>query len=66
MELGDVFFQGFASMGYTLHVLVQRGENRHHILEATCKAFAHALKQAIHIDNEHPSHLPTTKDYFEA
>ncbi|MCX7882128.1 MAG: imidazoleglycerol-phosphate dehydratase HisB [Brevinematales bacterium] len=65
MELGDVFFQGFASMGYTLHILVQRGENRHHILEASCKAFAHALRQAITIDKDHPSHLPTTKDYFE-
>jgi|YNPMSStandDraft_2_1061718.scaffolds.fasta_scaffold00197_10 imidazoleglycerol-phosphate dehydratase len=66
MELGDVFFQGFASMGYTLHVLVQRGENRHHILEATTKAFAHALRQAIEIDTNHLDHLPTTKDYFEA
>ncbi|URA09978.1 imidazoleglycerol-phosphate dehydratase HisB [Thermospira aquatica] len=66
MELGDVFFQGFASMGYTLHILVQRGENRHHILEASCKAFAHALRQAIQIDQDHPSLLPTTKDYFGA
>jgi len=65
-ELGDVFFSGFASMGFTLHLIVKSGENLHHILEAACKAFARALRMAVEIDNRLGGAIPSTKDYIEA
>lgn len=41
------FFRAFAfSAGLTLHVKVLYGENSHHMIEATFKAVAHALKAA--------------------
>ncbi len=65
IELADVFFSGFASTGYTLHILVERGENKHHIMEAAFKSFAKALKMAVEIDKNSDS-LPSTKDYIES
>lgn len=63
-ELGDVFFQGFASAGYTVHLNIQRGENSHHILEAAFKAFAKALRMAVEIDERIASDIPSTKDFL--
>lgn len=64
-ELGDVFFSAFASMGYTLHLTVKRGDNLHHIIEAACKAFARALRMAVEIDDRMKS-IPSVKDYIQA
>ncbi len=64
-ELGDVFFNGFASMGYTIHIVVISGENLHHIMEASCKAFARALRMALEIDDRAKNSIPSTKDYIE-
>ncbi|MGC8765391.1 MAG: imidazoleglycerol-phosphate dehydratase HisB [Brevinematia bacterium] len=64
IELADVFFGGFASKGYTLHIVVMRGENRHHIIEAGFKAFAKSLKMAIEIDKSMADSVPSTKDYI--
>lgn len=63
-ELGDVFFKGFASMGFTLHIIVEKGNNLHHILEASCKAFAKALREAIEVDKRILDILPSTKEYI--
>ncbi len=62
-ELGDVFFSSFATMGFTVHILVQRGDNLHHILEAACKAFARALRMALETD-ERVKSVPSTKDFL--
>ncbi|MDD3852607.1 MAG: imidazoleglycerol-phosphate dehydratase HisB [Syntrophomonadaceae bacterium] len=45
------FFQALASAaGMNLHVDMLRGTNTHHVIEATFKAFARALKMALTID----------------
>ncbi len=45
------FFQALASSaGMNLHIDLLRGTNTHHVLEATFKAFARALKMALTID----------------
>ncbi len=64
-ELGDVFFKGFSSMGYTLHLTVKSGENLHHIMEASCKAFARAVRMAVEIDPRAHDTVPSTKDYIK-
>ena len=47
-ELGHEFFAGLArDAGITLHLRLVCGENAHHIMEATFKAFARALRMAV-------------------
>ena len=47
-ELGEEFFRALAfNSGITLHLIQERGKNRHHILEATFKSFAVALRRAL-------------------
>jgi imidazoleglycerol-phosphate dehydratase len=65
-ELGDVFFNGFASMGFTVHIVVKRGANLHHILEASCKAFARALRMAVEKDERMKNIIPSTKDFIQS
>ena len=44
----DHFFRSLAgACGMTLHVLVLRGDDRHHVVEAAFKAFGLALRQAL-------------------
>jgi len=64
-ELGEVFFSGFVSQGYTLHLIVKSGINLHHIMEASAKAFARALRMAVGKDPRVGDALPSTKDYIE-
>lgn len=50
-ELFKEFFHAFAgNAGACLHVEVIYGENSHHMIEASFKALARALRQAITID----------------
>ncbi len=65
VELGEVFFSGFASEGYTIHIQVKSGKNLHHILEACFKAFAIALRNAVEIDDRRGDSIPSTKEYIE-
>jgi len=44
----------------TLHVSVRCGTNAHHMIEASFKAFARALRVAVSIDPEE-SGVPSTK-----
>ena len=47
-ELAEEFFKAFAfNAGITLHLVQQRGKNRHHIIEAAFKACAVALRRAL-------------------
>ena len=60
-ELGKEFFVGFARQaGITLHLRELCGENAHHILEATFKAFARALRAAVEPDPRVEG-IPSTK-----
>lgn len=50
-DLPHEFFAAFANqLGMNLHIDVPRGENPHHIIEASFKAFARALDCATQID----------------
>jgi imidazoleglycerol-phosphate dehydratase len=58
-QLGEHFFQSFAtSAGITLHVRLRSGRNTHHILEASFKGVARALRDAIRVDGVG---VPSTK-----
>ena len=60
-ELGKEFFVGFArEAGITLHLRELAGENAHHILEATFKACARALRTALE-DDPRVTGIPSTK-----
>jgi imidazoleglycerol-phosphate dehydratase len=60
-ELTEEFFRAFASNAkLTLHITVEAGTNAHHMIEASFKAFARALRAAIALDpSEHG--IPSTK-----
>ena len=60
--LAKEFFIAFATnAGITLHVKQLAGENVHHVIEATFKAVARALRAAVAIDPRAADALPTTK-----
>ncbi|MGN0287819.1 MAG: imidazoleglycerol-phosphate dehydratase HisB [Atopobiaceae bacterium] len=60
-ELAQEFFIGFArNAGITLHLRKECGMNAHHIIEATFKACARALRQAVESDPRVEG-IPSTK-----
>jgi imidazoleglycerol-phosphate dehydratase len=61
-ELVREFFQAIATHGgITLHLDLIHGINSHHIAEATFKAFARALRQAVETDPRAGGAVPSTK-----
>jgi imidazoleglycerol-phosphate dehydratase len=65
-ELLEEFFRAVANNArMTLHVDVQAGTNAHHIIEASFKAFARALRAAVAIDPSE-SGVPSTKGTLTA
>jgi imidazoleglycerol-phosphate dehydratase len=61
-ELVREWFQAFAmNAGITLHLENAYGENAHHIVEASYKALARALRDAIEIDPRQKDRIPSTK-----
>jgi imidazoleglycerol-phosphate dehydratase len=65
-ELTEEFFRALANAAkLTLHLEVQAGTNAHHMIEATFKAFARALRQAVAIDPTE-SGVPSTKGTLTA
>ncbi len=59
-ELAEEFFRAVVfNAGLTAHLVMQRGKNRHHIIEAAFKAFAVALRRAA-AHNERAG-VPSTK-----
>jgi imidazoleglycerol-phosphate dehydratase len=59
-ELAEEFFKAFAfHAGLTLHLTMERGRNRHHIVEAAFKACAVALRRALQKDPR--AGVPSTK-----
>jgi imidazoleglycerol-phosphate dehydratase len=60
-ELAEVFFEGFArGAACNLHVVKERGENLHHVIEIAFKAFAKALEAATRQDPR-VGGVPSTK-----
>lgn len=61
VELVEEFFRALVSKaGVCVHIVMQRGKNRHHIVEAAFKAFAVALRRAL-VKNAKIG-IPSTKD----
>ena len=61
-ELVREFFQAFSTHGgITLHVDMLHGINSHHIVEATFKSVARALRDAIEVDPRKSGDIPSTK-----
>jgi len=60
-ELAEEFFRAFAnSAKLTLHIEVRAGSNAHHMIEASFKALARALRVAVAIDPDEKG-VPSTK-----
>ena len=60
VELVEEFFKAFAfNLPLTLHLIYNRGKNKHHIIEAAFKALAVALRRAV-APNENAG-IPSTK-----
>jgi imidazoleglycerol-phosphate dehydratase len=60
-ELAEEFFRALAANArLTLHLTVQRGTNVHHVIEATFKALARALRVAVALDPTETG-IPSTK-----
>ena len=60
-ELTEEFFRAVANTAkLTLHVTVEAGTNAHHMIEASFKAFARALRTAVEIDPSETG-VPSTK-----
>jgi len=58
-QLCEEFWRAFATAaGITLHVVMVRGRNTHHILEASFKGVARALRDAVRIEG---AGIPSTK-----
>ncbi len=58
-QLVEEFWRGFVmASAITLHVESQRGKNTHHIIEATFKAAARAIRDAVRIEG---NVVPSTK-----
>ena len=59
-ELVEEFFKAFSmNSGISIHIHKKRGKNNHHIIEATFKSFAVALRRACVIN--HNANIPSTK-----
>jgi len=65
-ELVKEFFAAIASnSGLTLHIRQLAGNNTHHIVEASFKSFARALRMATEIDPRRSSQIPSSKGILE-
>ena len=64
LQLIEHFWQSFATAAaLTLHVHLRQGRNTHHIVEATFKAVARCLRDAVRIEGDPaaPGAIPSTK-----
>ncbi|KAL6970421.1 imidazoleglycerol-phosphate dehydratase [Sarracenia purpurea var. burkii] len=61
-QLVEHFFQSLVNTsGMTLHIRQLAGKNSHHVIEATFKAFARALRQATEYDPRRRGSIPSSK-----
>ena len=65
-ELVKEFFGGVVNnSGLTLHLRQLDGQNSHHIVEASFKAFSRALRMAIEVDHRRKESIPSSKGVLE-
>jgi imidazoleglycerol-phosphate dehydratase len=65
-ELAEVFFDGFArGAQVNLHMVQEAGQNLHHIVEISFKAFSKALRAATEIDPRAAGSVPSTKGMLD-
>ncbi|MXZ53691.1 MAG: imidazoleglycerol-phosphate dehydratase HisB [Acidimicrobiaceae bacterium] len=58
-QLAEEFWRAFATAAaVTLHIVLKRGRNTHHIVEASFKGVARAIRDAVRVEG---SALPSTK-----
>jgi imidazoleglycerol-phosphate dehydratase len=58
-QLAEEFWRAFgAASAVTLHIVLLRGKNTHHIIEASFKAVARALRDAVRLEG---AGVPSTK-----
>ena len=58
-QLAEEFWRAFATAAaLTLHIVMRRGRNTHHIVEASFKGVARAIRDAVRVEG---STLPSTK-----
>lgn len=58
-QLAEEFWRALVTAaGFTLHVTLRRGRNTHHIVEASFKAVARALRDAVRVEG---ADIPSTK-----
>ncbi|MCU1488766.1 MAG: imidazoleglycerol-phosphate dehydratase [Acidimicrobiaceae bacterium] len=58
-QLAEEFWRAFVTTaGITLHLVLRRGRNTHHVLEASFKGVARALRDAVRIEG---GGIPSTK-----
>ncbi len=58
-QLAEEFWRAFVTAaGITLHVTLRYGRNTHHVLEASFKAVARALRDAVRVEG---AEVPSTK-----
>lgn len=61
-ELVEEFWLAFVrEAGCTLHIRQLTGKNSHHIIEGAFKSAARSMRQAVSIDPDFPSEIPSTK-----
>jgi imidazoleglycerol-phosphate dehydratase len=59
-QLAEEFFRAFVtSAGITLHLKSLSGRNGHHVLEASFKGVARALRDAVRVEG---GGIPSTKE----
>ncbi|KFN39911.1 MAG: imidazoleglycerol-phosphate dehydratase [Sulfuricurvum sp. MLSB] len=59
-ELAEEFFRAVVfNAGITAHIVMQRGKNKHHIVEAAFKSLAVALRRALSVNER--AGIPSTK-----
>lgn len=62
VELAEVFFSAITTEArMNLHLVLEHGSNRHHIVEACFKALARALYRAVEIDPRRSFEVASTK-----
>ena len=65
-ELVKEFFAALSiNSGLTLHIRQLAGTNTHHIVEASFKSFARALRMATEIDPRRSGQIPSSKGVLE-
>lgn len=62
VELAEVFFSAYcAEARMNLHLVLEYGHNRHHIVEGCFKTLAAATRMAVEIDPRRADAVPSTK-----